>query len=66
MKKAVALFSVIISSRRGTSSRANRAVASYWYYCADAKAYYPYVQQCPAGWLRVIPETTPPQSIAWR
>jgi hypothetical protein len=36
------------------------AVASYWYYCADAKAYYPYVQQCPAGWLRVVPQTTPP------
>ena len=24
-----------------------------WYYCADAKAYYPYVTQCPAGWQRV-------------
>jgi len=24
-----------------------------WYYCADSKAYYPYVAQCPAGWQRV-------------
>jgi hypothetical protein len=24
-----------------------------WYYCADAKAYYPYVRDCPAGWQRV-------------
>ncbi len=34
--------------------------AYYWYYCADAKAYYPYVQQCPAGWLKVVPQTAPP------
>jgi hypothetical protein len=34
--------------------------ASYWYYCADAKAYYPYVQQCPAGWLKVVPQTASP------
>jgi hypothetical protein len=29
--------------------------ASYWYYCADAKAYYPHIQQCPGGWLKVLP-----------
>ena len=29
---------------------------SYWYYCADAKAYYPYVKQCPGGWQRVAPQ----------
>ena len=28
---------------------------TYWYYCVDAKAYYPYTQQCPAGWLKVVP-----------
>jgi hypothetical protein len=28
---------------------------TYWYYCVDAKAYYPYTQQCPGGWLKVIP-----------
>lgn len=26
---------------------------SYWYYCASAKAYYPYVKQCPEQWQRV-------------
>ncbi len=31
----------------------------YWYYCADAKMYYPYVKQCPGGWQRVSPQ--PPQ-----
>jgi len=28
---------------------------SQWYYCADTKAYYPYTQQCPGGWLKVAP-----------
>jgi hypothetical protein len=28
---------------------------TYWYYCADAQAYYPYVQQCRGGWLTVVP-----------
>ena len=32
----------------------------YWYYCADAKAYYPYVKQCAGGWQRVVPQ--PPNS----
>ncbi len=33
----------------------------YWYYCADTKTYYPYVQQCPAGWLQVVPQAPPGQ-----
>ena len=28
----------------------------YWYYCADAQAYYPYVKECPGGWQRVSPQ----------
>jgi hypothetical protein len=28
----------------------------YWYYCADSRAYYPYVKDCPAGWQRVSPQ----------
>jgi hypothetical protein len=31
---------------------------NFWYYCAESKAYYPYVNQCPGGWQRVSP--TPP------
>lgn len=31
------------------------APANYWYYCADSRAYYPYVRDCPAGWQRVAP-----------
>ncbi|MFT4048199.1 MAG: OmpA family protein, partial [Solimonas sp.] len=33
---------------------------TYWYYCDSAKAYYPYVQQCPEGW-RAVP-ANPPQT----
>jgi len=28
---------------------------AWWYYCAPAADYYPYVQTCPAGWTRVSP-----------
>jgi hypothetical protein len=30
--------------------------SAYWYYCADSRAYYPYVRECPAGWQRVAPQ----------
>ena len=30
--------------------------SGYWYYCADSRAYYPYVKECPAGWHRVAPQ----------
>jgi FKBP-type peptidyl-prolyl cis-trans isomerase FkpA len=33
--------------------------AASWYYCNDAKAYFPYVRECPSGWLQV-PQTAPP------
>lgn len=33
----------------------------YWYYCPDAKAYYPYVKQCPGAWQRVTPQPPPSQ-----
>jgi hypothetical protein len=28
----------------------------YWYFCPEANAYYPYVQQCPGGWQQVLPQ----------
>jgi hypothetical protein len=31
------------------------ASGSYWYYCASAGQYYPYVTYCPEGWQPVIP-----------
>lgn len=37
----------------------NVAPRAEWYYCAESKTYYPYVQQCPAEWRR-IPAQPPP------
>ena len=31
----------------------------YWYYCEDPKGYYPYIQNCPGGWMKVEPNTNP-------
>ncbi|HEY5292482.1 MAG TPA: hypothetical protein VIJ43_09235 [Burkholderiales bacterium] len=30
--------------------------AGYWYYCAEAKAYYPYVKECAGIWQPVAPQ----------
>jgi hypothetical protein len=35
---------------------------SNWYYCESAKAYYPYVRQCPEPW-KIVP-AVPPQTSA--
>ncbi|MDK9702194.1 MAG: hypothetical protein OEL20_03580 [Sulfuritalea sp.] len=32
------------------------APANYWYYCAAARGYYPYVKECPGGWQKVLPQ----------
>lgn len=32
---------------------------SFWYFCPDSKAYYPYVKECPSGWLKVVPPSAP-------
>lgn len=29
---------------------------NYWYYCKDPDGYYPYVRNCPGGWLQVAPQ----------
>ena len=34
---------------------------SYWYYCPASKAYYPYVNECPSGWQKVLPQPPAPQ-----
>jgi hypothetical protein len=36
---------------------------SYWYYCAESKAYYPYVQSCPSPW-QPVPAEPPAQGPA--
>jgi hypothetical protein len=46
------------SPQTAPAPQAVPAPQGFWYYCADSKAYYPYVNQCPSGWQRVSP--TPP------
>jgi hypothetical protein len=45
-------------SQSGSSS----TPSGVWYYCADSKAYYPYVKECPGGWQTVPAE--PPSEQA--
>ncbi len=33
---------------------------TYWYYCPNPQGYYPYISQCPSGWMRVVPPSSPP------
>lgn len=35
---------------------APQSSGNVWYFCAESKAYYPYVKQCPAGWQQVTPQ----------
>jgi hypothetical protein len=39
-----------------------RPADASWYYCQNPPGYYPYVQQCPAGWQKVRPQAPPPGS----
>lgn len=32
------------------------APSGYWYFCAAANGYYPYVKECPGGWQKVLPQ----------
>ncbi|OGG40848.1 hypothetical protein A2118_01620 [Candidatus Kaiserbacteria bacterium GWA2_50_9] len=32
------------------------APQQYWYYCGSSRTYFPYVQTCPEGWMRVVPQ----------
>lgn len=33
----------------------------YWYYCKNPSGYYPYVKQCPSGWMKVVHDNVSPQ-----
>lgn len=46
---------------RGSTIDEAAPAPAYWYYCDEARAYYPYVKQCPGGWQRVAPQPPPQQ-----
>ena len=35
---------------------------NFWYYCQEAQGYYPYIKQCPQGWMKVVPTPPAPQA----
>ncbi len=37
---------------------------NYWYFCQDPQGYYPYVKNCPGGWMKVTPQPAPPSQPA--
>ena len=36
------------------------APIAYWYYCQNPQGYYPYIKECPGGWLTVVPPSNVP------
>ena len=39
---------------------------SYWHFCQDPEGYYPYVKDCPGGWVTVVPpkpNAAPPPTL---
>ncbi|MGB2819245.1 MAG: hypothetical protein WBC37_18710 [Burkholderiaceae bacterium] len=51
----------VFVERDGAQPAAPAAAAptQWWYWCASANGYYPYVSACSEGWQRVPPQ--PPQ-----
>jgi hypothetical protein len=53
---------VYIEQRGKPSSSAPQ---DFWYYCEAVRGYYPYVKECPAGWINVAPVPPRQESGYW-
>ena len=40
---------------RSGARQAPNYQSNYWYYCDNPQGYYPYIKECPAGWIQVPP-----------
>lgn len=47
---------VYVERDSAPSAPADAAPQQWWYWCASAKGYYPYVSTCSEGWQRVPPQ----------
>ncbi len=54
---------VVVPQETPAYAQSSGAPTQYWYYCPDNRTYYPYTQQCPSGWLQVVPSPAPPPSV---
>jgi hypothetical protein len=52
---------VVVQQQPQVYAKPAPSPSDYWYYCQDPQGYYPYVRSCPGGWMKVVPQTTPPQ-----
>ena len=50
---------VVIQQAPSVSNQAPQP-EQFWYYCQDSQAYFPYVKECPRGWMQVVPQAQPP------
>jgi hypothetical protein len=51
----------VVQQQPQVYSQPEEQEADYWYYCQDPRGYYPYVKSCPGGWMKVVPQPTPPR-----
>ena len=51
---------VIIQKEPPVYVQPEQQVENYWYYCPDPQGYYPYIRNCESGWMKVVPDATPP------
>ena len=40
------------------SAETPAAPTGYWYFCQSSRAYYPQINECPEGWVRVLPRSS--------
>ena len=51
---------VIIQRQPPVYAQPEQQEENYWYYCPDPQGYYPYIRNCESGWMKVVPDATPP------
>ncbi|MGD2187354.1 MAG: hypothetical protein PVI71_14590 [Desulfobacterales bacterium] len=51
---------VIIQQQPPVYVQPEQQEENYWYYCPDPQGYYPYIRNCESGWMKVVPDATPP------
>ena len=47
---------VYIQQQQGMPPQPSAPASYYWHYCRDPEGYYPYIRNCPGGWLQVAPQ----------
>ena len=56
---AIAASPPVYIQRETPVAVAAQPKTNYWHYCRNPEGYYPYIKQCPEGWLQVAPQPAP-------